>query len=99
MVQLVISLKPTEALNAIWCSANKLHYCVYQTGICICEKKKFWKRKYWISGGKTHRGLVSKEFLYDFNQLVLLFWIQAASKEEYITKQEMLDKELAIICS
>lgn len=63
----------------------------------VKKKKMFWKRKYWISGAKTHRGLVSKEFLYDFNKLVLLFWIQAASTEEYITKQEMLDKELAII--
>lgn len=31
---------------------------------------------------KTHRGLVSKELLDDFNQLVLLFWIQTVKKKK-----------------
>lgn len=30
---------------------------------------------------KTHRGLVSEELLDDFNQLVLLFWIQTVEKK------------------
>lgn len=30
---------------------------------------------------KTHRGLVSEELLDDFNQLVLLFWIQTVERK------------------
>lgn len=30
---------------------------------------------------KTHRGLVGEELLDDFNQLVLLFWIQTVEKK------------------
>lgn len=42
--------------------------------------------KYWICGAETHRGFVSKEFLYDFNQLVLLLWIQTESKKRVSDK-------------
>lgn len=44
------------------------------------------KKKYRLCGAKTHRSFVSQKFLYDFNQLVLLLWIQTA-KERGINEQ------------
>lgn len=40
----------------------------------------------YTSREKTHRGFVSEEFLYDFNQLVLLFWVQTENSERKILK-------------
>lgn len=83
----MISLETTGALNAIWCCAQQLVpdiLCtvwfgkLYLSLLEIKSGENINKEK----RGKTHRGFVSEEFLYDFYQLVFLFRIQTERREE-----------------